>query len=84
MVKRRMAKRRTARNGITNGKRNYQIFFGGLALIIIGYVLMWNSEVYSQQALTVSVLFLIVGYVILLPLAIIYKGNNKKQQNESS
>ncbi len=83
MVKRRMAKRRTAGSEIPYGKRNYQLFFGGLAFIIIGYVLMWNSEVYSQQALTVSVLFLTVGYVILLPLAIIYKGN-KKQKNETS
>ena len=83
MAKGRAIKRNRAGSEIPYGKRNYQIFFAGLAFIIIGYILMWNSEVYSQQALTVSILFLVVGYVILLPLAIIYKGN-KKQQNESS
>ena len=83
MAKRKAAKRRTAGSEIPYGIRNYQIFFAGLAFIVIGYILMWNSEVYSQQALTVSILFLTIGYVILIPLAIIYIGN-KKQQNETS
>ncbi|TFB10763.1 DUF3098 domain-containing protein [Candidatus Marinimicrobia bacterium MT.SAG.3] len=73
MVKRKKASKRIMGGDIPYGKRNYQLFFGGLALIIIGYILMWNSEVYSQQALTVSILFLAVGYMILIPLAIIYK-----------
>ena len=65
---------------IPYGKRNYQLFFGGLAFIIIGYVLMWNSEVYSQQALTVSILFLAVGYLILIPLAVILKEKKSSQR----
>ena len=65
------------------GKRNYQLFFSGLAFIIIGYILMWNSEVYSQQALTVSILFLAVGYLILVPLAIILKVK-KNSQSEAT
>ena len=65
------------------GRRNYQLFFGGLAFIIIGYLLMWNSEVYSQQALTVSILFLAVGYLILIPLAIILK-EKKNSQGEAT
>ncbi len=83
MVKRNKASKRILGGNIPYGKRNYQLFFGGLAFIIIGYVLMWNSEVYSQQALTVSVLFLAVGYIILLPMAIIYK-EKKNSQSEAT
>ena len=73
MVKNLRARRKGSGSDITYGKRNYQFFFGGLAFIILGYVLMWNSEVYSQQALTVSVLLLFVGYLVLLPIAIMYR-----------
>jgi len=83
MVKRNKASKRIMGGDIPYGRRNYQLFFGGLAFIIIGYVLMWNSEVYSQQALTVSVLLLAVGYLILIPLAIILK-EKKKSQSEAS
>ena len=68
---------------IPYGKRNFQLFFAGLAFIIFGYILMWNSEVYSQQALTVSILFLAVGYLILLPLAVILK-EKKNSQSEAT
>ena len=70
MVKKIKVRGKGSGSDITYGKRNYQFFFGGLAFIIFGYVLMWNSEVYSQQALTVSILFLLVGYIVLLPIAI--------------
>ena len=63
------------------GKTNFQFFFGGVAVIILGYVLMWNSEVYSQQALTVATLLLLAGYVVLLPLAVLYKKKESKEKN---
>ena len=83
MVKRIKASKRILSGDIPYGKRNYQLFFAGLACIIIGYLLMWNSEVYGQQALTVSILFLAVGYLILIPIAIIYK-EKKNSQNEAA
>ena len=83
MVKRIKASKRIMGGDIPYGKRNYQLFFGGLAFIIFGYILMWNSEVYGQQALTVSILFLAVGYLILLPLAIILK-EKKNSRSEAA
>ena len=83
MVKKIKASKRILGGEIPYGRRNYQLFFGGLATIVIGYVLMWNSEVYSQQALTVSIIFLAVGYLILIPLAIILK-EKKNSQDEAT
>ena len=83
MVKRTKASKRIMGGDIPYGRRNYQLFFGGLAFIFIGYVLMWNSEVYSQMALTVSIFFLAVGYIILIPLAIILR-EKKNSQSEAT
>ena len=80
MVKNIRARGKRSGSDITYGKKNYQLFFAGLAFIILGYVLMWNSEVYSQNALTVSILLLLVGYIVLLPLAIMHR--EKEQQTE--
>ena len=82
MVKNIRARGKHSGSDVVYGKKNYQLFFAGLAFIILGYVLMWNSEVYSQQALTVSILLLIVGYIVLLPLAIMYR--EKEQQPEEN
>ena len=54
-------------------KINYQLFFAGLFVIILGYVLMATGETESVQAIKVSPIVLIIGYCILIPLAILYK-----------
>jgi len=83
MVKKRRVRGKGSGSNISYGKKNYQLFFAGLAFIVLGYVLMWNSEVYSRQALTVSILLLIVGYVVLLPLAIMYRKNEQQPEDNS-
>ena len=83
MAKTLRSRGRSSGSDITYGKRNYQFFFGGLAFIILGYVLMWNSEVNSQQALTVSILLLFVGYIVLLPIAIMYRDVKPPTEDNS-
>ena len=61
---------------------NYALFGIGLALIILGYIVMANGEVNSFQSLTVAPIILFVGYLIFLPAALIYR--NKNLENEDN
>ena len=55
---------------------NYYLFGIGLALIILGYIVMASGEVNSYQSLTVAPIILFVGYIIFIPAALIYRNNN--------
>ena len=55
---------------------NYYLFGIGLALIILGYIVMASGEVNSDQSLTVAPIILFVGYIIFIPAALIYRNNN--------
>tara|TARA_Y100000591_G_C21798669_1_gene680845 strand:+ start:1338 stop:1592 length:255 start_codon:yes stop_codon:yes gene_type:complete len=56
---------------------NYLIFLIGLLMILAGYIIMANGEVYSNQSLIISPLMLFVGYIILIPFALLYKKKEK-------
>ena len=55
---------------------NYVLFGIGLALIIVGYFVMAAGEVNSFQSLTLAPIMLFVGYIILIPAALIYRGKS--------
>ena len=54
-------------------KINYILFIAGLFVIILGYVLMGTGELNSTQSLTVSPIVLLIGYLVIFPVAIMYK-----------
>ena len=60
-------------------KTNYFLLFGGILLIILGYVIMSYGEVNSFQSLTLAPITLFFGYIILIPSALIYKGKKIKK-----
>ena len=64
---------------------NYYLFGIGLALIILGYIVMANGEVNSFQSLTVAPIILFVGYIIFIPAALIYRDKNlENEENPGS
>ena len=64
---------------------NYYLFGIGLALIILGYIVMASGEVNSFQSLTVSPIILFVGYIIFIPAALIYRDKNlENEENPGS
>ena len=64
---------------------NYYLFGIGLALIILGYIVMASGEVNSYQSLTVAPIILFVGYIIFLPAALIYRDKNlENEENPGS
>ena len=64
---------------------NYALFGIGLALIILGYIVMASGEVNSFQSLTVAPIILFVGYIIFIPAALIYRDKNlENEENPGS
>jgi hypothetical protein len=64
---------------------NYALFGIGLALIILGYIVMASGEVNSFQSLTVAPIILFVGYIFFLPAALIYRDKNlENEENPGS
>lgn len=59
---------------------NYYLFGIGLALIILGYIVMASGEVNSFQSLTVAPIILFVGYIIFIPAALIYRDKNLENE----
>lgn len=68
------------------GKRNYQLMLIGIIFIAVGYILMsggqsddpnvFSDSIFSFRRLTLSTIFLIVGFVIEV-FAILHKPKNE-------
>ena len=54
-------------------KENYVFFIAGIISVILGYIVMTTGETYSFQSLYLAPVLLFVGYIILIPIALIYK-----------
>ena len=55
------------------GRTNYIIFSVGLFSLILGYYLMASGSVNSFQSLTLSPILLFLGYIIIIPMALVYR-----------
>ncbi|MBU0519360.1 hypothetical protein KJ564_10540 [bacterium] len=56
---------------------NYRLFFGGILLIIIGYIMMMQGPHDSFLSLHLSPVLLVLGYCVIIPLAILLKPKVK-------
>ena len=56
-------------------KTNYILFFIGLVLIIIGYLVMnqGTEGVDSFKSVTLAPIMLFIGYIIFIPAALLYR-----------
>ena len=59
-------------------KINYQLFFGAILLLFIGYWALAQPPVDGFLTLTLAPILLVIGYCVLIPIAILYdaKRNN--------
>ena len=55
-------------------KTNYLIFLAGILLIVGGYIVMAIGEVDSFQSITLAPIMLFLGYVVAIPIALIYRS----------
>ena len=59
------------------GKINYILFGIGLIVILLGHILMATGETESIQSIKLSPIILIIGYCILIPMAILIKPKDE-------
>ena len=55
------------------GKINYILFTIGVTLLLVGYAAMATGSVNSFQSLTLAPILLFIGYIIVIPLALVYR-----------
>lgn len=58
--------------------KNYLIFGIGLIFIILGYFIMETGTVNSFQSLTLAPIMLFIGYIVIIPLALIFRDKSDK------
>ena len=59
--------------GWSYDKENYIFFVAGIVAVILGYIIMATGKTYSFQSLSMAPILLFIGYIILIPSALIYK-----------
>ena len=59
----------------TYKRKNYVLFGIGVFVIILGYLIMYLGEVNSFQSLTLSPIILLIGYLIIIPYALLHRNN---------
>jgi uncharacterized membrane protein HdeD (DUF308 family) len=56
-------------------KTNSIIFAAGILAIIMGYIFL------ARESLTLAPILLVLGYAVLIPISLVYKGWIKKKKN---
>ena len=64
--------------GWTFSKKNYVLGGIGLVTIIFGYVIMASGTVNSFRSLTLAPIMLFIGYLIIIPIALLYRDKKKQ------
>ena len=70
-VKAKSTQKVKAETGPIFGKRNYILFGVGLVAIIVGYIFLGSGDT------VVSPILLVLGYCVIIPVAIIIKDKKK-------
>ena len=58
-------------------KKNYVLFILGIISLFIGYIIMALGETNSFQSLSLAPVILTIGYLVLIPSALLYKEKEK-------
>jgi hypothetical protein len=76
-IKRQVTKNNTS---LPLNSRNYLLFLLGIFIIIIGYAALSQGPWNSFWSLTLAPILLVLGYCVIVPIAILYrKRNNQKE-----
>ncbi len=65
-------------------RTNYLIFLTGIVVIFLAYLLMAQGDTNSFQARTLAPVMLVIGYLVIIPLAIVYKPGKSARARKSS
>lgn len=80
-VKRKVTKEDTS---LPFTRENYLFFLAGLLFIVIGYIFMSQGPWNSVASLTIAPILLIIGYLVLVPVSILFHKKEKQVQTENT
>ncbi|KAA3619618.1 MAG: hypothetical protein DWQ05_02530 [Calditrichaeota bacterium] len=80
-VKQKFSARNSA-NQIAFTKANFVIFSIGLLFLLIGYFALAQGPADSFSSLSVAPVFLVLGYCVVIPLAILYRNSGEKKEEK--
>ncbi len=78
-----MARRISEKTGLPFSKRNWRFFFLGLGVILIGYIFLSIPPAQGVFSLTLAPILLVVGYCVIIPVAILFPGHREAEVKES-
>ena len=62
-------------------KENYYIIIAGVAIIVIGYILLAMGGVEDALALVIAPIVLVIGYCVVIPIGIMYRRKTTEKVN---
>ena len=74
-------KARTIAREIPFARRNYLLFGAGVLLLIVGYFALAQGPYDSFSSLTLAPILLVIGYCVVLPFAIMYRGGKETSRD---
>ena len=80
MVKNKKRKESISFDNQIFSQANIIFFITGVLFIVFGFVIMQSGDSMSVQTLTLSPIILLIGYLILIPAALLYR----KKRDRSS
>ncbi len=63
---------------------NYQVFAAGILVIILGYFALAQPPANSFMSLTLAPILLVLGYCVIIPVAILYQKKKAEAPGEIS
>ncbi len=75
--KRLAAQRRSVSDAELPQRVNYMILIAGVAVNLLGILIMMSGDALSASAVTVAPVILFIGYCVIIPLGIIYKQKTR-------
>ncbi|NIR47789.1 hypothetical protein GWN42_20640 [candidate division KSB1 bacterium] len=73
---------RVKKTGLPHTKRNYQLFGLAILVLLVGYWALAQPPVDGFLTLTLAPILLVIGYCVLIPVAILYSGKTKEKNKE--
>jgi hypothetical protein len=61
-------------------KTNYLLFGVGILILVLGYIALAQGPWDSFWSLTLAPILLVIGYCVVIPLAILYHKKNRNEE----
>ena len=63
--------------------RNLKLYYAAIGVIILGYIFLAIGDANSFTSITLGPIILLLGYIVVVPIALLSGVLQKKNKNES-